>query len=182
MACLQIYRELLSPTTILRVHLNSKDVFYLSWQNTYPNSKTTCHIKLKFFLRTKLLENLLLAKYLISVTARLISYNSEITELELNDTFDQGIIYERTYNRLIAQQHTKYHSRNVIYFLKRYFCNGKIKCLRQQKPNWEFWKPGVHPNLNNSKRSNFFRNECKPYKSKKIICFEQRRSPPFHPG
>ena len=31
--------------------------------------KTTCHIKLKFFLQTKLLENLLLPKYLISVTA-----------------------------------------------------------------------------------------------------------------
>ena len=42
---------------------------YLSWQNTSPNSKTTCHIKLKLFLWTKLLENLLLAKYLISVAA-----------------------------------------------------------------------------------------------------------------
>ena len=68
MACLQIYRELL---TLLRVHSNSKEVFYLSWQNTYPNLKTTCHIKLKFFLWTKLLENLLLAKYLISAAAPL---------------------------------------------------------------------------------------------------------------
>ena len=67
MACLQIYRELLSITTFLRVHSNSKEVSYLSWQNTHPNLKTTCHIKLKFFLWTKLLENLLLAKYLISV-------------------------------------------------------------------------------------------------------------------
>ena len=31
---------------------------YLSWQNTYPYLKTTCHIKLTFFLWTKLLENL----------------------------------------------------------------------------------------------------------------------------
>ena len=37
----------------------------------YPNLKTSCHIKPKFFLWTKLLENLLLAKYLISVTAAL---------------------------------------------------------------------------------------------------------------
>ena len=37
----------------------------------YPNLKTTCHIKLKFFLWTKLIENLLLPKYLISVTAHL---------------------------------------------------------------------------------------------------------------
>ena len=36
----------------------------------YPNLKTACHIKLKLFLClwTKLLENLLLEKYLISVT------------------------------------------------------------------------------------------------------------------
>ena len=71
MACLQIYRELLSLTTFLRVHSNWKEVSYLSWQNTYPNLKTACHIKLKFFLWTKLLGNLLLAKYLISVAAPL---------------------------------------------------------------------------------------------------------------
>ena len=71
MACLQIYRELSNLPTFLRVHSNSKEVSYLSWQNTYPNLKTTCHIKLKFFLWTKLIENLLLAKYLISVTAPL---------------------------------------------------------------------------------------------------------------
>ena len=75
MACLQIYRELLSLTTFLRVHSNSKEVSYLSWQNTYPNLKTTCHIKLKFFLWTKLLENLLVAKYLITVTAPLSNSN-----------------------------------------------------------------------------------------------------------
>ena len=55
----------------LRVQSNSKEVSYLSWQNTCPNSKTTCHVKPKFFLWTKLLENLLLAKYLISVTVPL---------------------------------------------------------------------------------------------------------------
>ena len=70
-ACLQIYRELLSLVTFLRVHSNSKEVSYLPRQNTYPNLKTTCHIKLKFFLWTKPLENLLFAKYLISVTASL---------------------------------------------------------------------------------------------------------------
>ena len=50
-----------------------REVSYLSWQNTYTNLKTTRHIKLKFFLRTKLLENLLLVKYLISVSATLMS-------------------------------------------------------------------------------------------------------------
>ena len=59
-ACLQIYRELLSLVTFLRVHSNSKEVSYLSWQNTYPNLKTACHIKLKFFFWTQLLENLLM--------------------------------------------------------------------------------------------------------------------------
>ena len=48
-----------------------KGLSYLSWQNTYPNLKTTCHIKLNFFLWTWLLETLLLSKYLISATAPL---------------------------------------------------------------------------------------------------------------
>ena len=55
----QIYRELFSLATFLRVHSNSKEISYLSWQNTYPKSKTTSHIQLKCFLWTKLLENLL---------------------------------------------------------------------------------------------------------------------------
>ena len=37
----------------------------------YINLKTTCHIKLKFFLWTNLLESLLLEKYFIYVTAAL---------------------------------------------------------------------------------------------------------------
>ena len=56
----------------LQVHSNSKEVFYLSCQNRYPNLKTTCRFKLKFFLWTKLLERLLLAKYLIYIAATLI--------------------------------------------------------------------------------------------------------------
>ena len=59
----QIYRELLSLATFLWVYLNSKEVSYLSWQKMYPNLKTICHIKVKLFLWTKLLESLLLAKY-----------------------------------------------------------------------------------------------------------------------
>ena len=47
-ACLQIYQELLSLMTFLRVHSNSKEISYLPWQNTYPNLKTTCHIQLNF--------------------------------------------------------------------------------------------------------------------------------------
>ena len=51
---------------------NSEKVSYFFWQNTYPNLKTTCHIKLKYFLWTKPLENLSLAKYLMPFTATLI--------------------------------------------------------------------------------------------------------------
>ena len=87
MACLQIYQKLLLLVTFPRVHSNSKDVSYLPWQNTYPNLKTTCHIKLKFFLWTKLLENLLLAKYLISVTTPLISDIIEIAKIKKNKSF-----------------------------------------------------------------------------------------------
>ena len=50
MACLQIYRELLLLVTFLRVHSNSKEVSYLSLQNTYPSLKTICQIKLNIFL------------------------------------------------------------------------------------------------------------------------------------
>ena len=48
---------------------------FIQTQKSYPTSldnhslKTTCHIKLNFFFWTKLLENLLFAKYLISVAA-----------------------------------------------------------------------------------------------------------------
>ena len=51
---------------------NSEEVPYLSWQNTYPSLKATCLIMLKFSLWTKLLENVLLAKHLISVAAPLV--------------------------------------------------------------------------------------------------------------
>ena len=71
MDCLQIYRESLLLATFLRDHSNSKEVSYFSSQNAYPNLKTNCHIKLKFFLGTKLRESLLLAKQLISVAAPL---------------------------------------------------------------------------------------------------------------
>ena len=36
------------PMRVWLIHSNSKEVSYLPWQNTYPNLKTTCHIKLNF--------------------------------------------------------------------------------------------------------------------------------------
>ena len=94
MACLQIYRELSNLPTFLRVHSNSKEVSYLSWQNTYPNLKTTCHIKLKFFLWTKLLEDLLFARYLISVAVPLNDFEVLIVFklLELSRSCSKRII------------------------------------------------------------------------------------------
>ena len=68
MTCLQAYRESLSPAIFLRVHANSKEISYLSWQNRYPNLKTASHMKLNIFLWTKLLKYLLVVK---SVTATL---------------------------------------------------------------------------------------------------------------
>ena len=50
-------------------HEPLKKVSYLAWQNKYSDLKTTCHIKPKLFLWTKLLEILLLSKFLISVAA-----------------------------------------------------------------------------------------------------------------
>ena len=48
-----------------------KIVFYLPWKNKYSNLKTTCHIKSKFSLRTKVVVNLFLTEHLKSVTATL---------------------------------------------------------------------------------------------------------------
>ena len=76
----------MSLATFLRVHSNSVEVSFLSWQNTYPNLKTAGHIKLKIFLWTKLQENLLLAKYLISVAAPLTSVKWKISKNHLNST------------------------------------------------------------------------------------------------
>ena len=97
MVCLQVYWELLSRATFLQVHSNSEEVSYLSWQNTYPNLKTTCHIKLKFFLWTKLLENLLLAKYLISLAATLKVRNFEfpISNSVTNKEYSYGKSMEK---------------------------------------------------------------------------------------
>ena len=71
-----------------RFHWNSKEVSYLSWQKKYPNLKTTCHIKLKLFLWTKLEEILLLAKYLIFFTVALYwtLKNQGIIDLLANNT------------------------------------------------------------------------------------------------
>ena len=81
----------MSLTTFLQVHSNSKVVSYLSWQNVYPNLKTTCHIKLKLFLWTKLLENLLLAKYLISVIAPLKWQVKKLGFQRLRDLLNSGM-------------------------------------------------------------------------------------------
>ena len=60
----------MSLATFGRVHLNSKEVSYLPWQNKYFNLRTTYYIKQKrFFLA--LLENLLLAKYSIPIPVAL---------------------------------------------------------------------------------------------------------------
>ena len=44
------YRFTENYCCFLRVHSNSKEVSYLTWQNVYPNLKTACHIKQTFFL------------------------------------------------------------------------------------------------------------------------------------
>ena len=56
MACLQICRE---------ISFKLKRGILLSWQNKYP------HINPNLFLRTKILENLILEKYLISLAGTL---------------------------------------------------------------------------------------------------------------
>ena len=52
-------------------HFPRRRGILLPRHNKYPNLKTICHIKPKFFLWPKLPKNLLLAKYPISVAAAL---------------------------------------------------------------------------------------------------------------
>ena len=103
MACLQIYRELSNLPTFLRVHSNSKEVSYLSWQNAYPNLKTTCHIKLKFFSWTKLIEKLLLAKYLMSVTAPL--RIGKYPQAVIGNTDERPVFFNMLDNKSFAEKH-----------------------------------------------------------------------------
>ena len=73
--------------TLLRVHSNSEEVSYFPWKNMHSTLKSTCHIKLKIFFWTKLLENLLLAKYLITVAGPLNIYTNNPFEIFRNYFF-----------------------------------------------------------------------------------------------
>ena len=53
-----------------RSSVKLKKLSFLSWQNTYPNLKTTYHIKLKLFLWTKLLELTYLSFFHMKFPAR----------------------------------------------------------------------------------------------------------------
>ena len=67
----------MSFVNFLRLHSNSKAVFILPLRNKYSNLKTTCHIKPQFLLCTKILVDLLLAEYLISVAVALEKFLSQ---------------------------------------------------------------------------------------------------------
>ena len=58
------------------VYSQRKVGYPFSWQSKYSNLKATSYIKPKFFFWTKLHENLILMKYLISVATPLISVGS----------------------------------------------------------------------------------------------------------
>ena len=69
---------------------------FIQTQNTYPNLKTTSHIRPKLFLSTKYLENSLVVKCLISVAAALrLSWNLLTkkckTKINFNFFFLSGI-------------------------------------------------------------------------------------------
>ena len=130
MARLQIYRELLSLTTFLQVHSNSEEVSYLCWQNTYPYLKTTSYIKLKFFLWTKLLENLLHPKYLISVTATLICKKKHF----LNENFQFNLHLQFP----VITQNSNFVARNHTFD----WCNNY----------YNIWKSDIFPTTMNASR------------------------------
>ena len=92
-ACLQIYRELLLLVTFLRVHSNSKEVSYLSWQNTYPNLKTTFHMKLNF-VATALKNNVWIPK-LADIEKVTLKSNPEKQKLSNTQKDRDNKIYRR---------------------------------------------------------------------------------------
>ena len=51
--CLRVIVSSMIVRTFRRVQKNSKEVFYLPWQNKYSDLNNTCHIKPNIFLRTK---------------------------------------------------------------------------------------------------------------------------------
>ena len=122
MACLQIHRELLLHATFLRVHSNSEEAYYLFWQNTYHNLSSTCHIKLELFLWTKLLENLLLAKYLISSIAPLtFTYNGY--------TLYQDATVKKTLNWLTGSSGLETWNKKITRALPCITCNDSLILL-----------------------------------------------------
>ena len=77
---------------------------FIKIKKRYPTFKlnTACHIKSIFFWRTKLLENLLHAKYLISVIAvlrsatpeKLFKFNSGLPKLYLRVHTKPNLVYD----------------------------------------------------------------------------------------
>ena len=152
--CLQIYRELLSLATFLRVHSKSKEVSYLYWQDGYPKLKVTCHIKLNFFLWTKPLESLLLAKYIITVDATLRIFSST-ARLRNHFILVKHVVWSR-YLTLKHNEIDSYHkivflhnfSLILIFFIKAHgsllmFCQYIAQCLLSSLESvfwkWFFW-------------------------------------------
>ena len=70
-----------------RTSFNSKKASYLNWKNKYPNLKSTCQIKPKFFLWIKLLQNQLIAKYLIYVPAATSTFVTQYSNILLRRLF-----------------------------------------------------------------------------------------------
>ena len=139
-AYLEIYQELLSLAAFFRVHSNSKEVSYLSWQNTYPNLKTICHIKLTIFLWTKLVESLLLVQYLISVAATLFLLNKRRSNqfhrfsafsVQIPSKLSQSTCSEIKWKPHDIQKHIQNpekHLRQIFFLIN--FCKGlHCKCL-----------------------------------------------------
>ena len=67
MACLQIYQKPLSLSTFLWVHSTLEEVSHLSWQNIYPNLKTTYQAKM-FLVNLNPTYFLKVTKFLVKIS------------------------------------------------------------------------------------------------------------------
>ena len=85
MACLQNLQRIIVARDISPSSFKLKKGIIPLLTKYVSYGKTTCHIKLKFFLWTKLLENLLLAKYQALAYE---TYNCTRTPLHMPKTRD----------------------------------------------------------------------------------------------
>ena len=92
---------------------------FIQTQKSHPNLKTGCYIKLKFFFWTKLLENLLLAKYIISVAP---SVNEDVVNNNIKEGKYCSDMMKKNLNKEILM--TEENNEDLKIYIKCWICDN----------------------------------------------------------